>query len=229
MSGTAQITPSLFVGSSSEGVEAAEAIQVNLERDAEITLWSHGAFGPNEGYLESLVSALDRFDFAILVLTPDDLVSSREIVNQAPRDNVMFELGLFMGRLGRNRTFAVRSDAPTMRLPTDLAGVNLLSFQAERSDGNLIAALGPACTRIRQIIRDLGISETRIAKRLTSATMRFEGISQDVERLIYLMAQSRVLELEVIKNQFGGTLPSGITEQLIADLDRLKAETESQS
>jgi hypothetical protein len=39
--------------------------------------------------------------FAVLIITPDDVVSSRDIEAQAPRDNVMFELGLFMGRLGR--------------------------------------------------------------------------------------------------------------------------------
>ena len=79
MSSPTQLTPSLFIGSSTEGIEVARAIEVNLQKDAEITVWSSGIFGLNIGYLESLVSALDKFDFAVLVLT--------------------FELGLFMGGL----------------------------------------------------------------------------------------------------------------------------------
>ena len=111
-----------------------------------------------------------------------------------------------------------------MKLPSDLAGVNVLTYKSNRTDSNLDAATGPACTRIRREIRDLGLSETRVIQRLASATTIFEGVSDHVERLIYLMARSRVLELEVIHKQFGGILPSSFTEKLVEDL--LKAETE---
>src|SRR5712664_637953 len=65
--------PSVFVGSSSEGVTFAKAIQVVLDESCEVELWSQGVFGLSEGTLESLISALDRFDFAVLVLSADDL------------------------------------------------------------------------------------------------------------------------------------------------------------
>jgi hypothetical protein len=113
-----------------------------------------------------------------------------------------------------------------MKLPSDLAGVSLQSFKSGRSDGNLLSAMSPACTIIRKTIRELGVSETRIAKRLTSATAIFEGVSSQVERLIYLMARSRVLELDVIHRQFGTILPNEFVAQLIEDLNCLKAETE---
>lgn len=226
MASSSPALPSVFIGSSSEGLEVARSIEFNLQSDAEITIWSEGLFGLSMGYLESLVSALERFDFAVLVLTPDDLVSSRNIELQAPRDNVMFELELFMGRLGRNRTFAVNSDDPKMKIPSDLAGVKTLAYQSRRGDGNLIAATSPACTLIRKSIKELGLSEGRGLKRLTSAATQFESLSDKVTRIIYLMASSRILELEHIQKQFGGVLDHDFLAKLINDIQALKSETQ---
>ncbi|MEW6304552.1 MAG: TIR domain-containing protein [Verrucomicrobiota bacterium] len=166
--------PLLFIGSSKEGLEAARAIELNLHYDVEVTLWTNGVFGLNTGTLESLVKALDRFDFAILVVTPDDVVTSRKSTSQAPRDNVMFELGLFMGRLGRLRTFAVVSESKQLKLPSDLAGVTLARFDPDRSDKDLTSALSPACTKIRSAIKKQGPLQRRSssfsAKRLLEPT-----------------------------------------------------------
>ena len=89
--------PSMFVGSSSEGLEIARAIRVLLGDAAEITLWNEGFFRPGNTFIDTLVNALPRFDFAALVLTADDLVRSRDLESFGPRDNVLFELGLFHG------------------------------------------------------------------------------------------------------------------------------------
>jgi predicted nucleotide-binding protein len=91
--------PALFVGSSSEGLDLARAVRALLADDAEVTLWNEGFFAITDTFIESLVNALPRFDFAALLLTPDDLTTSREVSTLGPRDNVLFELGLFMGRL----------------------------------------------------------------------------------------------------------------------------------
>ena len=95
----------------------ARAIELQFQHDAEVTLWTEGIFGLGEPTIESLLNALDRFDFAILVLSPDDLKVSRNQEHMGPRDNVLFELGLFMGRLGKKRTFVVCSGNPQVRLP----------------------------------------------------------------------------------------------------------------
>jgi hypothetical protein len=146
---------SLFIGSSSEGLEIAQALQIGLDYDCEVTIWNQGAFGLGEGTLESLVKLLDRFDFAILVLTPDDMVNSRGQRAQAPRDNVLFELGLFMGGIGRDRTFIVHDRTVDIRLPSDLAGVTAATF-ARRSDGNLVAAVGAVTARIATVVKQVG-------------------------------------------------------------------------
>jgi hypothetical protein len=143
-----QPKPRVFIGSSVEGLSIAEHIQLGLDYHAECTLWSQGVFGLSGGTLESLLKAVKEFDFAVLALTPDDLVQKRSVSRNSPRDNVLFELGLFMGALGRERTYIVFCRDVLIDLPTDLAGVTAASF-AKRTDGNLQAALGPVCTQLK--------------------------------------------------------------------------------
>jgi predicted nucleotide-binding protein len=143
----------VFIGSSSSGKEVARAIQYQLSDVAEADVWDEGVFGLMAGTLESLVQALESFDFAVLVLTPDDLVVSGKEVRNTPRDNVLFELGLFIGRLGTSRTFAVCQQDRGLNLPSDLAGVTLARFNAPQDPERLRSAVGPACTRIRDAIR----------------------------------------------------------------------------
>jgi predicted nucleotide-binding protein/fido (protein-threonine AMPylation protein) len=150
------VKPRIFVGSSVEGLSVAEALQVGLEYDAEVTIWSQGVFGLSGDTLETLVKTTKAFDFAIFVLTPDDLVTKRGEKQRAARDNVIFELGLFMGSSGRHRTFFVHPRLADMALPSDLAGITAATYDSARSDGDLQAALGPACTKIKRAVRDQG-------------------------------------------------------------------------
>ncbi len=144
--------PKLFIGSSSEGKEIADHLQHGLEREVESTIWHQGVFGLSEGSLEALTRRVHDFDFAALVLTPDDLVTSRNDVVSSPRDNVIFEMGLFMGALGRERTFIIYNRDSKLKLPSDLAGITAATF-GDRSDGNIQAALGPVCTSVRAAIK----------------------------------------------------------------------------
>lgn len=148
--------PLLFIGSSSEAKEVARAIQLELEDDCECVRWDQGAFALGRSNLENLVSNLDKYDFAILVFTPDDTVDVRGTVQQSPRDNVLIELGLFAGSIGRSRTFVVHPIDPKLKIPTDLSGVTLATYLPSQQ-GYLQAALGPPCQKIRQAVRGLGI------------------------------------------------------------------------
>ncbi|MCW5982698.1 MAG: nucleotide-binding protein [Bryobacteraceae bacterium] len=141
--------PSIFVGSSTKGLEVAEAIQSQLCDDAEVVIWKEGVFGLGQGTLESLVKALDGFDFAILVLTPDDVLLRGDERRNSARDNVLLELGLFMGRLGRERTFIVCPK--DMQIPSDLAGVTMATYVHPQRFG-YEPALGKACYRIKSAI-----------------------------------------------------------------------------
>ena len=147
--------PIIFVGSSTEGLIYAKALQQNLDHAMQVVLWSQGVFGLSDGTLENLVEKLQSVDFAALVITPDDLIQSRGNLQASPRDNVLLELGLCIGTLGRERSFLVYDRSSNIKLPTDLAGITHATFQPH-SDGNAQAALGVACTHIEQKALKLG-------------------------------------------------------------------------
>ena len=145
--------PDIFIGSSSEGETVARAIELHLHKFADVTIWMNGVFKPGVSYLQSLMNALDRFDFAVLVLTPDDVLERRDDSYSSPRDNVVFELGLFMGRLGVRRTFFVAEEDKNLKLPSDLDGISRLDY---RRRDDMIAAVSPACTVLINEIKKQG-------------------------------------------------------------------------
>jgi hypothetical protein len=135
-----------------------------LDKDAEITLWNEGFFRLGETFIETLVNALPRFDFALLVLTSDDLVNSRGVEMFGARDNVVFELGLFIGSLGRERTFMLHQANATVKIPSDLSGVSMASYDWPRADNSSVAAVGAACSSVRRAIQELGVSDKKVAQ-----------------------------------------------------------------
>jgi len=155
VAGRATKRASVFVGSSSEGLAIAEHLQVLLDDYAEVTIWNQGVFGLTRSALDNLVRSARESDFAVLVLSKDDQISIRGRLSGAPRDNVIFELGLFIGALGPERTFMVHSRQDPPRVPTDLLGVTAALYN-ERSDQNIQAALGPAALQLRKAVLQLG-------------------------------------------------------------------------
>ncbi len=147
--------PIIFVGSSIEGLNYAKALQQNLDHAMQVVLWSQGVFGLSNGTMEDLVEKLHSVDFAALVITPDDLIQSRGTIQASPRDNVLLELGLCIGCLGRERSFLVYDRSSNIKLPTDLAGITPATFQPH-TDDNAQAALGAACTQIEQKALEVG-------------------------------------------------------------------------
>lgn len=175
----------VFVGSSGEAIAVCRAVHAELENDLEVTVWDQDVFRPTYGALDSLLEALDSSDAGVFVLRPDDLTSSRGETSQTVRDNVIFELGMFMGRLGRDRTFMLTPKSATFHLPSDLADLTTVRYDAGRFDsGDERAAVGPACRTIRQALRSIQVRtapEPSSQARLDRAMRR---MSKDLEYLL---------------------------------------------
>jgi CRP/FNR family transcriptional regulator, cyclic AMP receptor protein len=121
--------PVCFIGSSTEGLKIAEHLHDYLVKKAVIPrLWSNGVFQASSTTIESLVAQAMESDFAALVLTADDITVSRGSKKASPRDNVIFELGLFMGAIGRERVFILKPKGLDVRIPSDLLGVVWLEY-----------------------------------------------------------------------------------------------------
>jgi len=148
--------PAVFIGSSSEGKRVAEYLQAALDDACDATVWDQGGFGLSESTLHALVATSQQVDFAILVLTPDDVRQSRGSAAPCARDNVIFEAGLFVGAIGPERTFFVHASDLELNLPTDLAGITTCTFRSQRHDKNLRAAIKPAALLIKEAMEPLG-------------------------------------------------------------------------
>ena len=116
--------PNVFVMSSSPGRTVADAVVEVLREtnELDVVYWP-GAFAKGAPYMETLRTATLRFDFGVLVITPDDTARVRSVKVTQPRDNVIFELGLFLSSLGPRRALPILVNNPS--LPTDLLGVEM--------------------------------------------------------------------------------------------------------
>lgn len=131
-----------------------------LEDIAHVEPWTT-SFNPGTTTLERLLELTREVDFAAFVFAQDDWTAhtspaeSESAPGQAsPRDNVVFEAGLFGGALGMRRTFILH--AIGAKLPTDLLGLTCVRY-----DGSTAAAeMKAVCQKLRSAIEN----ESRVAR-----------------------------------------------------------------
>jgi hypothetical protein len=238
------LKPSLFIGSSTEGSRIAEALQIELESESDPILWSQGIFQPGRAALEDLASQVERFDFAVLVLTPDDTLIKRSEVTSSPRDNLIFEAGLFIGAIGRERTFLlIPNDVTNFSLFTDYSGMTAPRYSHDRFISTGRPALGTAAAIIKERIRHLGRRREDLFERLglttqdigdfyrrTSLTYAYGARREAVDRMLLDISQaahtvrmySRVYISELLKDT--SALSSAIAQAARSAANRSNAE-----
>lgn len=149
--------PVVFIGSSVEGLAVARAIVAGFKHDKLLPKpWSSpGLFEVGGVTLDTLMREVEAADFAMFVFGPDDKITSRDEKYRAPRDNVVFELGLFMGRLDRERTFIVKEHSTEIKIPSDLLGITPSTYVWKQGQ-ELSDAVESVCEEVRRRVVKLG-------------------------------------------------------------------------
>jgi hypothetical protein len=124
--------PRVFLGSSGKQQKLLQALTRGLEDVAQVEPWTT-SFNPGTTTLERLLELTHQVDFAAFVFARDDWTThsppaadGTESGQASPRDNVVFEAGLFGGVLGMRRTFIIHSNGA--KLPTDLLGLTCVRY-----------------------------------------------------------------------------------------------------
>ncbi|MEM8814340.1 MAG: nucleotide-binding protein [Pseudomonadota bacterium] len=192
------MTNKVFIGSSSECLDVARAVRTELSHDHEVTLWTdRGTFQLGNTNIECLEEISTTHLFAVLILDGDDVVESRGDKSPIPRDNVIFELGMFIGTLSRHQVFALCPEHKKPKLPSDIAGMTLAHYKV-RSNGEL--DVGPACDSIRKAIDNIGTDLAHLE------------IPGEVERLSMSLSKAGQIENQAFQTELGHKVADWIKE-----------------
>jgi hypothetical protein len=152
--------PRIFLGSSGKQAELLEALTRGLEDIAHVDPWTT-SFNPGTTTLERLVELAHEVDFAAFVFAQDDWTAPNAAAapsgapgQASPRDNVVFEAGLFGGVLGMRRTFILHANGS--KLPSDLLGLTSIRYGDAGSASEM--------SEIQQKLRKAIENEGRIAR-----------------------------------------------------------------
>jgi len=126
--------PRMFFGSSKESIPLVKEIIHNLDTDkVEPIPWTKDIFWPSHSTLEDLERQLPTFDFAVFIFGPEDSIISRGKKKEGPRDNVVLEYGMFVGAIGRDRTYFIKPRNVEIKTPSDIFGLKPLVYEHNRS------------------------------------------------------------------------------------------------
>jgi hypothetical protein len=144
----------VFIGCSVQAVRFAETAQTELVHTAQPELWTNGKFPSHDTPIESLFRALDEFQFALFVALAEDITTKDGAAHHSMRDNVLFEMGLFLGRRGRKNVFLIAPhglSGAKLQLPTDLTGIQPSYFDATAT--NLRGAISASLFELKEALR----------------------------------------------------------------------------
>lgn len=149
----------IFIASSTEALQYAEAVNIKLESIANIKQWDN-AFDLSSITISSLIKKTKECDFAVFIFYNDDELMIRKESYTSVRDNVLFELGLFIGSLGLERCFILipKQKEINFRIPTDLTAVTIATYDSENMDK--LEAMTTCSAKIKFAIEKLTIPES---------------------------------------------------------------------
>jgi len=198
--------PTVFIASSTEALSVAEAVHIKLEQEFRVKLWEN-AFNLSSITITTLIGKTKEADYSVFVFHPDDKILIREKEYSSVRDNVLLELGMFIGALGIERCFILvpKSSKTIFRMPTDLSGVTI-SFYDDQEE-NYVDAVTSSCAKIKQAIKKLESKKIKTESKTEVEILKqqINSVQTEIWRLRHELQtaneQKRSL-LEAIKNFF---------------------------
>jgi predicted nucleotide-binding protein len=150
----------IFIGSSVEGLKIAREIKRQLGNGYEIDVWDKDTvFGLGQATIESLEAAVNKYDVGVFVFTPDDELLSRKSKKTVARDNVIFESGLFIGKLTRFKAFIVQPSKNRVAVPSDLKGLTTAIFNPSQK---------PLANKVRSAVKKIRTALKNMEKEIAS-------------------------------------------------------------
>lgn len=210
--------PRIFIGSSTEGLEVAKLVKRYFSPDYDCFLWTDDVFKNNESFLDTLVQSASLFDFGFMVFSADDEATIRDKSFETPRDNILFEYGLFLGRVGLDRAFVIAENA--VKIPTDMLGITQTRYEVEINEqGEKMAtdSLEQGLKKLKkQIDENLNLGHLGLLPSTVIAISYFEGFVKLAAE--WIMSTSNLeLEGRIYK---GGILYIKIPDTLDADIKK---------
>lgn len=211
----------VFIGSSRERLPIARALKEALATCAEATVWDKADFTLGESILDGLIKAAEQYDFALFIFGQDDSLVIRGTTVPSVRENVVFELGLFIGRIGRGRAFWLSPNG--VRAPhviTDLEGIIHLEFDEPGPEvlrdipESLAAAIEILCKQIARLgpRQDRVIEELIQRRTLCMASSKYSQtrFAKDIEYIHHFFSEGEVTTAHGISaDQFTDYFPLG--------------------
>ena len=171
----------IFIGSSSESKLIADAIFSQFEYSHDAKVWNF-AFDASSITITEIIKKAKESDFAIMVLGEDDVLTSRGEVYSTARDNVILELGIFIGHLGLENCFIVipSSAEHKVRIASDLSGVTLLKYNS--GIDNPSESVLTACRSIEAAMKKSPENPAPKESVKVNNDLNFDGLRQELMR-----------------------------------------------
>lgn len=214
----------IFIGCSTEELKTAKLVKSILDNYFDVVIWNENlweksVFKLNSNFLHDLLKAPLKFDFGILIGTPDDKVISRGEELMQARDNIMFELGLFIGRLGIEKcAYLVSKDVKEM---SDLSGIFLSKFDSSDLSQRVI--------EIKDHFLQTNSDKFNFFPSNTLAYGYFENFVKSICSQYYKEGGFEVHGIDYIKCAFNIIIPSVLDEDLNLQFEKYKKGQEVKS
>jgi len=143
----------IFIASSTPNKRVARTFaRVLQNRGFQTKVWDEWVFWPNESTFDGLLRVSTEYNFAIVIWGPSDVTTTGGKSISSPRDNVIFEAGLFLGVMGRHKVFIAEDETAETKIPSDYAGITRMSYEGSLLERDPDSAVRSACDRIQRNI-----------------------------------------------------------------------------